>query len=67
MFYDAYEQGDPNREPAEEYKQRARDLRTTFVEELFEVRGRLEREMESFSEDTRESAYKELVEIIKKH
>lgn len=67
VFYDAYEQGDPTRESIQIYEDKAQQQRSDYVSELFQHRGRLEREMESMKEEVRTNAYKELGELIKKH
>ena len=46
-FYEAYEQGDPRQAPSEAFKQKAAALREAFVKDLFDIRGRLERNLGS--------------------
>ena len=67
VFYDAYEQGDPSQAPSQEFQEKAKQTRQQFVEELFEGRGRFERQLQSLSEATQEATYKELAEIILKY
>lgn len=67
MYFQAYEQGDPAEAPSQEFQEKAKQQRQNYVDELFEQRGRFEREMLSLSETTKDSAYKELSKIINKH
>ena len=67
VFYDAYEQGDPTQKPSEEFQKKAKEQRQAYVDELFNQRGRFEREMLALSTQTQDAAYKELCEIILKH
>lgn len=67
LFYDAYEQGDPQEAPSQEFQQKAKEQRQAYVDELFEKRGGFERHMNSLSETTQKAAYEELCQIIFKH
>ena len=51
VFYDAYEQGDPTQKPSEEFQKKAKEQRQTYVDDLFNKRGDLERRMLSFSKE----------------
>jgi hypothetical protein len=52
VFYDAYEQGDPAQAPSQEFQEKAKQTRSDFVGELFEQRGRFERQLQSLSQAT---------------
>ena len=67
LFFDAYEQGDPAEAPSEAYQEKAREQREKFVQEVFELRGGLERMMESKDDGEREKALDQICEIIFKH
>ena len=67
MFYEGYELVDPDADKVEVFNEKAKKQRAEFVEELFRVRGRLTREMNSFNVGTRHTAYEELQEIIERH
>lgn len=67
VFYDAYEQNDPNKEQSEKWDKKAREERSDYVGEVFSIKGRLCRELKSFKSEVREAAYDELAELIKKH
>lgn len=67
QYYDAYEQGDPADKPSEEFQEKAKQQRQDYVEELFEEKGNLSRQMLALQHDTKQQAYKSLCEIILKH
>ena len=67
LYFDAYEQGDPQEAPSQEFQEKAKEQRQNYVTELFETRGNLEKNMMSLSEQTQKAAYKELCQIILKH
>ena len=54
-------------EPAEAAAEKAKQQRADFVHDLFKVRGKLNRELESFKPEVKDAAYKELAEIITRH
>ena len=67
LFFEAYEQGDPQEAPSLEFQAKARQQRENFVNELFEKRGGFERELNSLNEQHHQNAYQELSKIIMKH
>ena len=57
IWYDAYEQGNPDDVSMERIEKEAQEKRQDYVQELFKIRGRLEREMVSFKPDVKDAAY----------
>lgn len=67
VFYDAYEQGDPMCNLSEEQENKAKEQRQAFITELFNKRGGFERDLESFDEEKKQSAYVAMASLIIDH
>lgn len=66
LFNDAYELGDPTQFHTVEEDQ-IKQCRQDFVNELFNYKGTFERKSTSLKQEQRDSAYKNLVEILERY
>ena len=59
FYYDGYNLGDPATKPAEAFQQEAKKQRQEYVEALFKIRGRIERQIKNkfISEQDLEETY----------
>ena len=67
LFYEAYEQGDPNEITSIAAAEAAQKLRSEYVSELFKIKGNLNMRLVSLKPEVRTEAYQELADLIMRH
>ena len=67
MFYEAYDQGNPDEITSVQAAAESQKLRSEYVSELFKVKGNLNMRLVSLKPEVRDQAYTELGDLIMKH